>query len=149
MSTASNLLRLAVISEGMPHISSVWYLWSKNHFWVSTAVDRLKVTAIKRNPHVALVVDSDTRPYEGVIVEGEVFLTKKNVSGITLAIVRKYVEKKRVQNQYDSLMRYPRILIKIKPIKSIDIMSYQNAKTGVSQSNIATTIKSADHAKAK
>ncbi|HXQ91882.1 MAG TPA: pyridoxamine 5'-phosphate oxidase family protein [Nitrososphaerales archaeon] len=119
------LLRLAVILDGKPHVSSVWYQWSRNHFWVSTSEDRLKVRAIKKNPKVAFVVDSDTMPYEGVIVEGEAVLTKKNVKGITLAIVRKYIEKKRVQEQYDSLMRAPRILIKIKPAKSIDIMSYR------------------------
>jgi nitroimidazol reductase NimA-like FMN-containing flavoprotein (pyridoxamine 5'-phosphate oxidase superfamily) len=119
------LLRLAVILDGKPHVSSVWYLWSKNHFWISTAEDRLKVRAIKKNPNVALVIDSDTMPYEGIIAEGEAVLTKKNVNGLTLAIVRKYIEKKRVQEQYDSLMRAPRILIKVKPTKSIDIMSYR------------------------
>ena len=71
------------------------------------------------------MVDSDKMPYEGVIIEGEAVLTKKNIRGITLAIVRKYVDKKSVQEQFDSLMRSPRILIKIKPIKSIDIMSYR------------------------
>jgi nitroimidazol reductase NimA-like FMN-containing flavoprotein (pyridoxamine 5'-phosphate oxidase superfamily) len=119
------LLRLAVILGGKPHVSSVWYLRSKNYFWISTAEDRLKVRAIKKNPNVALVVDSDTMPYKGVIAEGEAVLTKKNVKGITLAIVRKYIEKKSVQEQYDSLMRAPRILIKVKPTKSIDIMSYR------------------------
>jgi hypothetical protein len=64
-------------------------------------------------------------PYEGVTVEGKAVLTKKNIQGITLAIVRKYIEKKNVHEQYDSLMRAPRVLIKIKPIKSIDIMSYR------------------------
>ncbi len=119
------LLRLAVVLDGKPHISSVWYLWSRNHFWISTAEDRLKVRAIKKNPNVALVIDSDNLPYEGVIVEGEAVLTKQNIKGITLQIVRKYVDKESVKDQYDSLMRFPRILIKVKPIKSIDIMSYR------------------------
>jgi nitroimidazol reductase NimA-like FMN-containing flavoprotein (pyridoxamine 5'-phosphate oxidase superfamily) len=89
------LLRLAVILDGRPHISSVWYLWSGNYFWVSTAQDRLKVRAVKKNPRVALVIDTDTMPYEGVIVEGEAVLTKQNTRRITLAIVRKYVDKKK------------------------------------------------------
>ena len=118
------LLRLAVSVDGTPHISSVWYLWSKNCFWITTAEDRLKVKAIKKNPKVSLVVDSDTPPYEGVIVEGNAVLTKRNIKEMTLGIVKKYVEKKSIQKQYDSLMRAPRILIKIMPIKSIDIMSY-------------------------
>lgn len=85
----------------------------------------MKVRAIKKNPNVALVIDSDNLPYEGVIVEGEAVLTKQNIKGITLQIVRKYVDKESVKDQYDSLMRFPRILIKVKPIKSIDIMSYR------------------------
>jgi nitroimidazol reductase NimA-like FMN-containing flavoprotein (pyridoxamine 5'-phosphate oxidase superfamily) len=120
----AKLLRLAVSLDGTPHVSSVWYLWSKNCFWITTAEDRLKVKAITKNPKVSLIIDSDTSPYEGVIVEGIAVLTKKNLKEITLEIVKKYVGKTSIRKQYDSLMRAPRILIKIKPIKSIDIMSY-------------------------
>jgi PPOX class probable F420-dependent enzyme len=119
------LLRLAVLVNGKPRVSSVWYLWSQNHFWISTSEDRLKVKAIRKNPHVSLIVDNDTLPYEGVIVEGEATLTKEELEKITMAIVEKYVDKKDAKAQYDSLMHAPRILIKIKPSAAIDIMSYK------------------------
>jgi PPOX class probable F420-dependent enzyme len=119
------LLRLALTVNGKPKVSSVWYLWANNHFWVSTSEDRLKVDAIRKNPHVALVVDTDVMPYEGVIVEGEATLETKDVDKITRAIVEKYVEKKYVEEEFRSLMRAPRILIKIKPLKALDIMSYK------------------------
>jgi len=64
-------------------------------------------------------------PYEGVIVEGEAILTKEGLEKITMAILEKYVDKKEVKAEYDSLMRAPRILIKIKPSTAIDIMSYK------------------------
>jgi PPOX class probable F420-dependent enzyme len=118
------LLRLAVTVDGKPKVSSVWYLWSDNHFWISTSEDRLKVKAIRKSPHVALIVDTDVMPYEGVIVEGEATLVKKDLEKITRAIVEKYVDQKYVKEEYDSLMRAPRILIKIKPDKALDIMSY-------------------------
>jgi len=118
------LLRLAVTVDGKPKVSSVWYLWSDNHFWISTSEDRLKVRAIRKNPRVALIVDTDVMPYEGVIVEGEATLVKKDLEKITRAIVEKYVDQKHVKEEFDSLMRAPRILIKIKPSKALDIMSY-------------------------
>ena len=73
------LLRLAITVYGKPKVSSVWYLWLDNHFWISTSEDRLKVKAIRKNPHVAVIVDTDVMPYEGVIVEGEATLEKKDL----------------------------------------------------------------------
>lgn len=122
----TKLLRLAVAgANGTPHVSSVWYLWKDDYFYISTSEERLKVRTVRDNPRVALVIDTDQLPYEGVIVEGTAKLTKKNVREITLAIVKKYVPVKDVRAQFDELMHYPRILIKIKPRKAIDIMSYK------------------------
>jgi PPOX class probable F420-dependent enzyme len=123
------LLRLAVVDrEGKPHISAVWYLWKEGHFYISTSEDRLKVRAVRENPNVALIVDTDVIPYKGVIVEGTATLTKKDIKEITLAIVKKYVPSKFVKSEFEDLMRYPRVLIKIKPKKSIDIMSFKVLK---------------------
>ncbi len=121
------LLRLAVIQpkENKPHVSSVWYLFSDGSFWISTASDRLKVRAIRKNPKVALIIDTDVMPYEGIIVEGRAKLTKTDLERITLAIVRKYIDRKNVEKQFRSLMRSPRILIRVEPLKALDIMSYQ------------------------
>jgi nitroimidazol reductase NimA-like FMN-containing flavoprotein (pyridoxamine 5'-phosphate oxidase superfamily) len=123
----TKLLRLAVVGKDnkKPHISSVWYLFKDGCFYISTSEDRLKVRAIKDNPDVALIVDTDVMPYKGVIVEGKAELTKENLEEITLAIVKKYIPRKSVKKQFEDLMRYPRVLIKIKPAKSIDIMSYK------------------------
>ncbi len=125
------LLRFAVASENkeggcMPHVSSVWYLWDAGSFWISTSEDRLKVKCIRENPNVALIVDTDTIPYEGVIVEGTATLTKRDVRRKTLEIVKRYVRgEKNIKTQYADLMKYPRILISIKPKKLLDIMSYK------------------------
>jgi nitroimidazol reductase NimA-like FMN-containing flavoprotein (pyridoxamine 5'-phosphate oxidase superfamily) len=123
------LLRLAIVDKkGAVHVSATWYLWKDGLFYLSTSEDRLKVRAIRDNPNVALIVDTDVIPYEGVIVEGTATLSKEDVGPITLAIVKKYVPLKYVKSQYEDLMRYPRILVKIKPKKSIDIMSFKHLK---------------------
>jgi PPOX class probable F420-dependent enzyme len=120
------LLRLAVAEkDGTPHISSVWYLWKGGNFYISTSEDRLKVKAVEKNPKVALIVDTDVIPYKGVIVEGTAELTKRKLKEITLAITKKYVPAKYVKSEFNDLMRYPRVLIKIKPAKTIDIMSFK------------------------
>lgn len=121
----TKLLRLAVAINGLPHISSVWYLWDGNYFWISTAEDRLKAVAIRRNPSVALIIDTDISPYHGVIVEGKASLTRTRVKEITYAIVKRYVPKKELETEFEALMRAQRVLIRIKPQKAIDIMSYK------------------------
>ncbi len=119
------LARLALVRGEKPHISSVWYMWRDGCFWYSTAEDRLKVKIIKENPHVALIIDTDTRPYKGVIIEGLAELTKSKLSEITLKIVERYVSKKDVKKQFETLMRASRVLIRIRPKKALDIMSYR------------------------
>jgi nitroimidazol reductase NimA-like FMN-containing flavoprotein (pyridoxamine 5'-phosphate oxidase superfamily) len=122
------LLRLAVVSPGKPpapHLSSVWYLWKGGRFWITTSEDRLKVAAIRKNNRVAVIIDTDVMPYKGVIVEGTATLTRRKVKEITLAIAEKYVAKKNVREEFEDLMKYPRVLICIRPLKAIDIMSYE------------------------
>ena len=85
----------------------------------------MKVRAIRENPRVALIIDTDTQPYEGVIIEGKAQLTKSKVKEITYEIVKRYVPRKEWKEMLDSLMRAPRILISVKPEKAIDIMSYK------------------------
>jgi hypothetical protein len=94
-------------------------------FWISTSVDRLKVKNIMKNPRVALIVDTDTPPYEGVIVEGLAELIHEGVRDVTRRIVEKYVSKNQWSTTFDELMRYPRVLIRIRPFKVLDIMSYR------------------------
>ncbi|PSN93210.1 hypothetical protein B9Q09_03140 [Candidatus Marsarchaeota G2 archaeon ECH_B_SAG-C16] len=120
------LLRLATVSgDCIPHVSSVWFLFDGGFFWVSTSVDRLKVKNIMKNPRVALIVDTDTQPYEGVIVEGLAELVHEGVRDVTRRIVEKYVPKNQWSHTFDELMRYPRVLIRIRPSKVLDIMSYR------------------------
>jgi PPOX class probable F420-dependent enzyme len=120
------LLRLAVSRGGKPHVSSVWYLWKEGRIWISTAEDRLKVKIIRQNPNVALIVDTDTQPYQGLIMEGRAKLTKRKVREVTYEIANRYVAKSVVEEQFESLMRAPRILISVEPEKAIDIMSYRD-----------------------
>lgn len=121
----TKLLRLAVYLDGAPHVSSVWYVWDGRNFWISTAEDRLKVRAIRKNPSVALIIDTDIQPYEGIIVEGKASLTKVRVKDITFKIAKRYMPRSDLKQEFKELMRSPRILIRVKPEKAIDIMSYK------------------------
>ncbi|MEM3799963.1 MAG: pyridoxamine 5'-phosphate oxidase family protein, partial [Thermoprotei archaeon] len=74
------VLRLATVgSNGQPHISSVWFVFKDGKFLISTALDRLKAKDVAVNPRVALIVDTDTMPYRGVIVWGLARLTRDGV----------------------------------------------------------------------
>ncbi|MEM3711373.1 MAG: pyridoxamine 5'-phosphate oxidase family protein, partial [Thermoprotei archaeon] len=105
------VLRLATVgSNGQPHISSVWFVFKDGKFLISTALDRLKAKDVAVNPRVALIVDTDTMPYRGVIVWGLARLTRDGVLETTRMIVEKYVPEERVEEELAQLMRADRVI---------------------------------------
>jgi PPOX class probable F420-dependent enzyme len=125
--TEPRVLRLATVDRHcVPHVSSAWFIFESGCFFISTSRDRLKVKNIRVNPRVALIVDTDTPPYYGVIVEGEATIEEDRVLEVTSRIVDKYVAKPDRMATLNDLMRYPRVIIRVKPLKVMDIMSYRH-----------------------
>lgn len=47
--------------DGTPHLTTVWYRWDGESFWIATNRDRVKYRNIERNPRVGLLVDAPAR----------------------------------------------------------------------------------------
>lgn len=63
--------RLAFVGpNGHPHVLPIWFLWRNETIVICARADSFKVKAIRRHPHVALSIDSETPPYESLRVRG-------------------------------------------------------------------------------
>ena len=69
------LAHLATASiDGKPRVSPMWFVYENGCFYFTTRVGRLKGRHMRDNPHVALSIASDSRPYRAVCVSGTAHL---------------------------------------------------------------------------
>lgn len=100
--------------DGTPHMTTVWYRWDGEAFWISTNRDRVKYRHIERDPRVGVLVDAPER-------EMAVSASGKAVTAATgddaydgaLAIVSRYVADGAAY--LNERRGEPRVLLRIKP----------------------------------
>ena len=68
--------RLAFVgADGSPRVTPIWFHWEGSELSVSTFASSAKVRAIRRNPRVALTIDTDESPYLGLVIRGTTRIT--------------------------------------------------------------------------
>ena len=73
--------RLAFVgSSGQPHVTPIWFLWRDERILMCSVDNSAKVRAIRRNPRIALTIDSEKPPYQVLRVRGSAEL--ESVDGI-------------------------------------------------------------------
>jgi PPOX class probable F420-dependent enzyme len=100
--------------DGWPQMTTVWYRWDGEAFWVSTNRDRAKYRNIERDPRVTVLVDAPPREMSvaGYGRAEAVAIDDAAYEG-ALAIVSRYVEDPHAY--LDERRNDPRVLIRIKP----------------------------------
>jgi PPOX class probable F420-dependent enzyme len=100
--------------DGTSHLSTVWYRWDGNAFWISTNRDRLKYRNLARDPRVTVLVDAPPRE-TSVTASGqaEVAALDDDAYEGALAIVSRYVDDGVAY--LDVRKGEPRALIRIRP----------------------------------
>ena len=64
-------LRVSTLdADGFPHITSLWFQYSSDHFFCCTQQSALICHHLKRNPKVGFEVASNSPPYHGVSGHG-------------------------------------------------------------------------------
>ncbi len=55
-----------------PHVTPVWYEWDGESLWISAFSSTRKVKEARKNPKIAVLIDSaeDNGPTRGVLMEG-------------------------------------------------------------------------------
>ncbi|MCX4740498.1 MULTISPECIES: pyridoxamine 5'-phosphate oxidase family protein [Streptomyces] len=73
--TTQRTCRVATVSaEGAPHVSALWYLWDGSALWLYSVVRSKRWTQLRRDPRVAIVVDTgeEYESLRGVELSGAV-----------------------------------------------------------------------------
>ena len=73
-----------------PHVSPVWYAYSKGQFEIFSDRNYRKVKNIDKNYLTALSIAGDTEPYEYISVEGHMTITADNVKERGVSIATRY-----------------------------------------------------------
>jgi PPOX class probable F420-dependent enzyme len=100
--------------DGTPHMTTVWYRWDGDAFWISTNRDRVKYRHIERDPRVGVLVDAPERE-TAVSASGRAVAaaTDDDAYDGALAIVSRYVDDAAAYLRKRS--GEPRVLLRIKP----------------------------------
>ena len=106
--------------EAKAHIAPVWFIYENGTLLISTGKDSKKVKNIRKNPGVAVSIDTTEGGFKskGVIFFGRAELIEENAREITERIYMKYLHS--LSNPFaQQLLNMPRVVIKIKPDKII------------------------------
>lgn len=98
--------------DGRPQLSTVWYRWDGQSFWISTNRDRAKYRNIQRDNRVTVLVDDPPRE-TSVAAYGRAHAVAQDAAAYdgALAIVRRYVEEP--ERYLADRAGDPRVLIRI------------------------------------
>jgi len=108
------LVLATIRADGTPHLSTVWYRWDGEAFWIATNRDRVKFRNIERDARVAVLVDAAARE-TSVSANGEASVAARGDEAYDGArsIVARYVD------DPDGYLRdragEPRVLLRIRP----------------------------------
>lgn len=73
--TTQRTCRVATVSkDGAPHVSALWFAWDGTSLWLYSVVRSKRWTELRRDPRIAVVIDSgeDYGELRGVELSGTV-----------------------------------------------------------------------------
>ncbi|HEX7409164.1 MAG TPA: TIGR03618 family F420-dependent PPOX class oxidoreductase [Candidatus Binatia bacterium] len=113
--------RIATVRKnGTPQVVPMWFLWHDGVMYLSTRTWAAKVKHLRKNPHVAVVVDVMEAPLKNkvVTIDGSAEILTDGVKETTTKIYEKYMGAEASKTpQAQQSINTPRVLIKITPAK--------------------------------
>ncbi len=113
--------RIATVRRnGTPQVVPMWFLWDHGTMYMSTRTWAAKVKHLRKNPHVAVVVDVMDAPLKNkvVTIDGTAEIITDGVIEMTTKIYKKYMGTAAAQDpKAQQSITTPRVLIKITPKK--------------------------------
>ena len=107
-----------VREDGMPQPTPVWFIWDNDSFLIYSRPTAQKVRNIRKNPRVALNLNSDDEGNEYLVIMGEAFIeTNHPPINETPAYLEKYREGiTSIDMTPESMARSFSTAIRIKPL---------------------------------
>ena len=122
--------------DGTIHIAPVFFKYENGEFLLGTQEMTHKVTNIRQNPSVTLLIDNQAPPWKGVIAYGRAELDHENVVEKRIAIFEKYMPGENARRLAAGLANnYDPVVIRVKPDR---LISYDYSKQGFIQASLAT-----------
>ena len=70
---STQIAQLAYVwSDGTPHVIPIWFHWNGETLVLGSPPKAPKVAALQQNPKVALTINSDSWPYQVLLIRGTV-----------------------------------------------------------------------------
>jgi len=113
--------RIATVRKnGTPQVVPMWFLWDHGTLYMSTRTWAAKVKHLRKNPHVAVVIDEMVAPLQNkvVTIDGTAQIVTDGVIETTTKIYQKYMGAEAAKSpQAQQSITTPRVIIKITPTK--------------------------------
>ena len=113
--------RIATVRKNnTPQVVPMWFLWDNGVMYMSTRTWAAKVKHVRRNPHVAVVVDVMEEPLKNkaVMIDGTAEIVTTGVQEMTTRIYQKYMGAEASKSpQAQQSISTPRVVLKITPTK--------------------------------
>ncbi len=77
--------------DGSVLLSPLWHIWEHGGFTIGISAGDIKITHLRRDPRVTIVVAEELPPYRGFEVRGEAQLSDENFVSEMRRIARRYV----------------------------------------------------------
>ena len=104
-------------TSGKPRVNPIWYAYEDGYFYFTTRTGRVKGQHIRKNPHVALSIATETNPYKAVCVFGTAEVLKEGRDEWLMKIASRY-GKKEAKKWFPEVVTQPdRVVIVIKPTR--------------------------------
>ena len=114
--TGRHILKIATLSpDGWPYVVPVWYNYDGEAFQVLARPKNTWVAYIRRDPRVALCVDTIEAPYTRVLVKGIADIIRQRWLGDWRAMAVRYLGLEAGQRYYEATKTIPRVDIRITP----------------------------------
>ncbi len=112
--------------DGSIHLVPVWFKYEDGDILIGTNERTRKAKNVKRNKNVSLLIDSQERPYKGVLIYGQAQLEQEDALGKRISILARHLPADIAQKVGSDLAsQFALITIRIKPQR---IISYDDAK---------------------
>jgi PPOX class probable F420-dependent enzyme len=103
----------ALMPDGSPHVSPVWFDYDGRHIVINSAKGRVKDRNLRKDPRVALDIQDPDNPYRHLSIRGRVVeITENGADEHIDKLAKKYLGKDRYPNRQPGEVR---VIYKIEP----------------------------------
>jgi PPOX class probable F420-dependent enzyme len=112
------IAKLATLKEdGAPYVNPVWYEYDGQYIYIIGRARAQFVHNIRKDPRVAVCIDTPTPPHTRVLIEGKAEIIDKDWVEMGYRMARRYRGEVEGPKYIEKTLNRPRAMIRISPEK--------------------------------